>query len=491
MEAAFTKIYEEKTWVDPKIVNCPLSGPGSTTSAMAPFRTWLVQHMAKSGYTTILDLGCGDHVGMAEFPLPESWTYTGLDVVQSVVEDNTAKYGAANRKFFHQDYTDPAWAVPAVEVVLIKDSLQHIPNMSVLHVLWQLQEALKAGRVREVLIMNDDAQSHDWQNIEAGGYRPLSPNKKPMSLFQTEDITSFGPKKLCRLRLRLLPSHMPDPTSAFASGYPANYPMVCIAILAKDKEGVLPTFLDNIKKLSYPRSRIMLYIRTNNNTDRTAELLDEFMVWAVAQGYAKGYCDSADVEEQVQRFGDHEWNAERFKVLGKIRQDSMQWAVDNGADYYYVQDVDNFVEPQTLKELVALQLPIVAPLLRKVEAPDHGYSNFHGAIDANGYYADSRRYFDLLLRRTRGVVEQPVVHCTYLVRADVIPKLTYLDDTGRYEYVIFSHSARKAGVPQYLDTRRQWGWLTMHNRDFKPGALHALLATYGLAVGDQDTLPND
>lgn len=484
MEAAFTKIYEEKTWIDPKIVDCPLSGPGSTSAAMAPFRTWLTQHMAKCGYISILDLGCGDHVGMAAFPLPDSWTYTGLDVVKAVVEDNTAKYGSANRKFFVQDYTDPAWVVPAVEVVLIKDSLQHIPNMAVLHVLWQLHEALDSGRVKEVLIMNDDAQTHDWQNIEAGDYRPLSPSRKPMSLFFTQVLQSFGPKKLCRLLTR-------DPVVYDVVDSPepmVTYPMVCIAILAKDKEGVLPTFLNNIKELDYPKSRIMLYIRTNNNTDRTPELLDEFMEWAVGHGYARGYCDSADVEEQVQRFGDHEWNTERFKVLGKIRQDSMQWAVDNGADYYYVQDVDNFVQPATLKELVALQLPIVAPLLRKIEEPDHGYSNFHTAIDVNGYYADSPIYFHFLLRRIRGVVEQPVVHCTYLVRADTIPKLTYLDDTGRYEYVIFSHSARKAGVPQYLDTRRQWGWLTMYNRDFKPGALHALLATHGLAVGEEDKL---
>ena len=66
--------------------------------------------------------------------------------------------------------------------------------------------------------------------------------------------------------------------------------------------------------------------------------------------------------------------------------------------------------------------------------------------------------------RVRGVVEVPVVHCTYLVRVDVIPKLTYEDETGRHEYVVFSDSARKAH-PQYLDNRQVYGYITFGKDD--------------------------
>ena len=59
----------------------------------------------------------------------------------------------------------------------------------------------------------------------------------------------------------------------------------------------------------------------------------------------------------------------------------------------------------------------------------------------------------------RGVVEVPVVNHTYLVRADVIPELTYQDASRRHEYVIFSDSARKAGIPQYLDNRQVYGYV--------------------------------
>ena len=58
-----------------------------------------------------------------------------------------------------------------------------------------------------------------------------------------------------------------------------------------------------------------------------------------------------------------------------------------------------------------------------------------------------------------------MVHCTYLVRADVIPELTYEDASGRHEYVVFSDSARKAGIPQYFDNRQVYGYITFGEDD--------------------------
>src|SRR5439155_3364960 len=52
-------------------------------------------------------------------------------------------------------------------------------------------------------------------------------------------------------------------------------PRVLVAILAKQKEPALPLYLDCIEALDYPKSSIVLYIRTNNNTDRTEQILRE------------------------------------------------------------------------------------------------------------------------------------------------------------------------------------------------------------------------
>lgn len=240
----------------------------------------------------------------------------------------------------------------------------------------------------------------------------------------------------------------------------AAHPRVLLAILAKQKEPVLPLYLRCIEALDYPKDSIVLHVRTNNNTDRTTDILREWVA-RVGHQYASVEFDASDVAAAVERFGVHEWNATRFKVLARIRRESMQRALDLGCDYYFVVDVDNFIRPNTLRELISVGLPIVAPLLRCVDERNGNYANFHEQIDDRGYNFRRDEYYWYLHQRVRGLCQLPVVHCTYLVRSDVIPRLSYEDDSGRHEYVVFSESARKNGVPQYLDSREVYGYLTL------------------------------
>ncbi len=232
---------------------------------------------------------------------------------------------------------------------------------------------------------------------------------------------------------------------------------VLVAILAKQMAAALPLYLDCLRNMDYPKSKIVLYIRTNNNTDETENILAQWIETFGAQ-YAAVEFDASDVEDPVQTYELHEWNATRFRVLGRIRQESLQRAIHHGCDFYFTADVDNFIRPNTLRELVALQLPIVAPFLRSVERGSY-YSNYHAAVDDQGYYSHCDQYDWVLNRWITGVVEMPVVHCTYLVRTDVIPLLNYQDGTDRHEYVIFSDSARKSNVVQYIDNRQIYGYM--------------------------------
>jgi glycosyltransferase involved in cell wall biosynthesis len=237
----------------------------------------------------------------------------------------------------------------------------------------------------------------------------------------------------------------------------AGTPKVMLAILAKQKERMLPLYLERIEALDYPKSSMVLYIRTNNNTDGTERILREW-IERVGHLYAAVEFDAEDVAEQVQQFGAHEWNATRFRVLGRIRNISLRRALENKCDFYFVADVDNFIRACTLRELLALNLPIVAPLLRSLE-PGKFYSNYHAEVDSDGYYRNCDQYQWILNRWIRGVIEVPVVHTTYLVRADVIPDLNYEDVTSRHEYVVFSDNARRSGVAQYLDNRQVYGYI--------------------------------
>lgn len=235
-------------------------------------------------------------------------------------------------------------------------------------------------------------------------------------------------------------------------------PKVLLAILAKQKAGVLAFYLRCIEALDYPPDRIVLYVRTNNNTDATADMLEDWLA-RVGGRYAGVLFDRTDVAEQVQDFAVHEWNSLRFSVLGRIRQESMAQALAQGCDCYFVADVDNFLRPGTLRALVGLGLPIVAPFL-KCSQTTSLYANYHERVDGDGYMRASDPYIWLFNQEVRGIVEVAVVHCTYLVRAEVIPRLAYSDGSGRHEYVVFSDSARRAGIAQYLDNREVYGYLT-------------------------------
>ena len=230
---------------------------------------------------------------------------------------------------------------------------------------------------------------------------------------------------------------------------------VTIAILAKNKSHTLGLFLECLKYQTFDKKNTYLYIRTNNNTDDTVQILQD---WVAREGrqYKGIYFNSEDVPERVQDFGQHEWNQIRFKVLGRIRQESLDWAREHES-HYFVVDCDNFIFPDTLTQLLSVNLPIVAPLLYSSNA----YSNYHSHIDVNGYHLPCPHYLTILNRQVKGLIELPVVHCTYLIRYEYLHLMTYDDESYRYEYVIFSDNARKKGIPQYLDTRQVYGNLTL------------------------------
>ncbi|TBL77278.1 glycosyltransferase family 2 protein [Paenibacillus thalictri] len=233
---------------------------------------------------------------------------------------------------------------------------------------------------------------------------------------------------------------------------------VTIAILAKQKAHVLSLYLELIEKQTYPASKIKLYIRTNNNTDHTAELLEQW-IEKVKDKYSEIYYDGGNVKEPVQDYSPHDWNPLKLDVLTRIRQESVEWAKARGT-HYFVVDCDNFIVPETLEALLATGLPVVGPMLRNGDNPLSLYSNYHFVTDENGYYRHHDLYYALFNLSIKGLIEVEVVHCTYLVRSDVLQHVRYIDGTARFDYVMFSDNLRKLGIPQYLDNRRPYGKLT-------------------------------
>jgi hypothetical protein len=232
---------------------------------------------------------------------------------------------------------------------------------------------------------------------------------------------------------------------------------VLLAILARDKEHCLPSYLKCIDDLEYDKKKITLYINTNNNQDRTKELL---MDWVLKNEklYAKVLFDCHEIKD-FNKINPHQWSSKMFSILATIRNKSMQKALDEKCDYYFVVDCDNFIKPFTLKVLMEKNKPIIAPMLKSIPNPRDSYSNYFCEIDKNGYYKAHPDYLPILNRKKVGTFEAPVVHCTYLIESKYIEKLGYIDGTKDYEFVIFSRGARKNQIKQYICNEKEFGSL--------------------------------
>ncbi len=233
---------------------------------------------------------------------------------------------------------------------------------------------------------------------------------------------------------------------------------ITIAILAKDKAHLLPLYLQCIERQTYPASLIRLYVRTNNNRDNTEAILRDWIA-RVRHRYAEIYWNAEDVPERVQDYSPHEWNSVRLQALCRLRQESVAWAKARNT-HYFIADCDNFIVPDTIETLMNTGLPVVGPLLRNGDDMKSFYANYHHLTDSNGYYKSSPQYYDILYQKAKGLIQVDVIHCTYLVRREVLEHASYIDGSGRYDYVIFSDTLRKKSIPQYIDNRRLYGKLT-------------------------------
>ncbi len=313
--------------------------------------------------------------------------------------------------------------------------------------------------LQDELAVNAYWSGHDPESLNAALRALTSGTVPPSELVRIAANAKFAADRLIANPNHAIAAtgHALEPVGGTDALLPRPVPRVLIAILAKQHEAILETYLACIEALDYPKSALVISIRTNNNTDRTREILE---TWArrVRELYAYVEMNDADVAEPVQDFARYEWNATRFKVLGRLRAQSLQRTQAHDCEFHFCADVDNFIRPETLRLLVSANLPIVAPFLRTID-PSGIQSNYHADIDPRGYYAEGPRYGQIFSRMVSGLIAVPVVSGTTLIRADAIAALSYEDTSARHDYVIFSETARRAGIAQYIDNRNLYGYL--------------------------------
>lgn len=167
--STFRRIYESGQW-GPNL----LSGNAEEPSVKIPYLALLMAIQAANGFSTCVDLGCGD--GRLTVQLP----FGGVGAVD-VFDDHFKAIArrAPTVKLWKMDLDLDREQLPSAQVALLKDVLHHWPNKLVIDwLLW----ARKNGPWQWIIATQDYNQVSDSADCVLGGYRGLSPNKSPLSV---------------------------------------------------------------------------------------------------------------------------------------------------------------------------------------------------------------------------------------------------------------------------------------------------------------------
>ena len=439
MEEAFSKIYRDGVWNGGKRDIKWCSGPNKLNFDW--YSSTVNEVLASYNIETVCVIGCGDWTLDSTIDWPSKVrSYIGIDVVPGLISDLDEKYSNDVVSFKAIDVTKEE--IPVSDLYIAKDVLQHWKNSDI----YRFMNKVKL-RSKYILIINCCTTAVDFGNLQnIGGFRHLSLTKYPLKYYNPKLLSRFTTKEASLVDFTTIQSEMPT---------------ILIGLPIKDKAYCLEPFLKTLYNLDYPKNKIKLWIRINDCNDRSQEMVEEWLEHN-EEDYLSVIKDFTNVDPKLKEYGEHEWNPHRFEILGSIRQNAMNATLTEECDFFFTIDTDIFLTSDSLKALVELNLGIASPMLRQHNSHKIPYSNYHSKATPLGYLdpKDRNRYTSIFNRTHRGIHIVDVVHICYLIRADVIPLLRYRDSTDRHEYVIFSHSARLNGIDQYLDNRKEYGFIS-------------------------------
>jgi SAM-dependent methyltransferase len=166
LRGTFTYIYENDLWGRG-------SGLGSFPEFTQPYVVTLQRFLHDYEIRSVVDVGCGDW----ELSRLIDWDgvdYLGLDIVEPLIEANRKAFATSSIAFEVATVGEP---LPAADLVLCKDVLQHLPNAVVADYLSEFRQ-----RFKHALVTND---VYPYVEINAecplGGSRPVRPDLEPFS----------------------------------------------------------------------------------------------------------------------------------------------------------------------------------------------------------------------------------------------------------------------------------------------------------------------
>uniref|UniRef100_A0A3Q3DZT5 Procollagen-lysine,2-oxoglutarate 5-dioxygenase 1 n=1 Tax=Hippocampus comes TaxID=109280 RepID=A0A3Q3DZT5_HIPCM len=234
-----------------------------------------------------------------------------------------------------------------------------------------------------------------------------------------------------------------------------EYPLVVIGVFIQQPTPFVTVFFERLLKLQYPKNRLKLFIFNK-------EPHHEREVSAFVQDHGSLYLDVKFVgpEEEIED------TAARTMAFDMCRK-------QKDCDYFFNLDVDVALKNEnTLKILIEQNLPIVAPLLTRT---GRLWSNFWGALSADGYYARAEDYVDLVQGRRVGIWNVPYITSVYLMKASLLRSELSDDDLFHSNFMdpdmAFCQHVRNKGVFMYVTNMDTFGRI-LSTENYQTSHLH-------------------
>lgn len=136
----FDYIYQKKQWgwKEEELKHEYYSGEGSHNEKLVePYCEMIRNFISQNNISTVVDIGCGDF-NVASKWLNEDIAYSGIDIVQGLIDHNNEKYSTNNIHFYCLDVVEAD--LPDAELCLIRQVLQHLSNEEVSIILKKIEK---------------------------------------------------------------------------------------------------------------------------------------------------------------------------------------------------------------------------------------------------------------------------------------------------------------------------------------------------------------
>lgn len=172
MRDVFTKIHDEWLW---GIDNESRSGSGSSVKEASVVISLLPKIFKQYQIKTVLDASCGDFNWMKHVDL-DNVIYTGSDIVEDLIKENTKKYGKENISFICSSVADDP--IQKSDLIILRDTLFHFSNNDIFRTINNIKQSGATYLLTTSYEKSDHVEPTNI-DINTGGWRFLNLEMEP------------------------------------------------------------------------------------------------------------------------------------------------------------------------------------------------------------------------------------------------------------------------------------------------------------------------